>query len=62
MGSLGLNLIVSVIIGVFIGLGLGKIFGSVYLFIIIFAILGFAAGIYEIYRAVKMQLEKDSQP
>ena len=62
MGSLGLNLIVSVIIGVFIGLGLGKIFGSGYLFIIIFAILGFAAGIYEIYMAVKKQLEKDSQP
>ncbi|MHB8232337.1 MAG: AtpZ/AtpI family protein [bacterium] len=56
MGSLGLNLIVSVLIGIFIGFELDKYFGFEYLFLVIFLILGFLAGIYEIYRAVKREL------
>ncbi len=56
MSSLGLNLIISVLIGLFIGIELDKYLGLGYLFLIIFLILGFFAGIYEIYRAVKKEL------
>ncbi len=56
MSSLGLNLIISVLIGIFIGIEIDKYFGFKYLFFIVFLILGFAAGIYEIYKAVKREL------
>ncbi len=56
MSSLGLNLIISILFGIFIGLELDKYFGFKYLFLIIFVILGFLAGIYEIYRAIKKEL------
>ena len=58
MSSIGLNLIISVLIGVFIGMELDKYFGFEFLFLAIFSILGFAAGIYEIYKAVKRELDK----
>ncbi len=54
--SLGLNLIISVLIGIFIGIEIDKYFGYEYLFLVIFSILGFSAGIYEIYRAIKREL------
>ncbi len=57
MSSLGLNLIISVLIGIFIGIGIDKYSGYKYLFLIIFSILGFSAGIYEIYRAIKRELD-----
>ena len=56
MSSLGLNLIISVSIGIFIGIEIDKYFGFKYLFLIIFIILGLIAGIYEIYKAVKREL------
>lgn len=56
MSSIGLNLIISVLIGVFLGIELDKYFGYGYLFLIIFSIIGFAAGIYEIYKAIKKEL------
>ena len=56
MSSLGLNLIISVLIGIFIGIEIDKYFGFKYLFFIVFLILGFAAGIYEIYKSVKREL------
>jgi|YelNatPaOPRAMG01_1025707.scaffolds.fasta_scaffold25514_4 F0F1-type ATP synthase assembly protein I len=56
MSSLGLNLIISVLIGIFIGIEADKYFGFKYLFLIVFLILGFTAGIYEIYKAVKREL------
>lgn len=56
MSSLGLNLIISVLIGVFIGLEIDRYFGYSYLFLVIFSILGFVAGIYEIYKAIKREL------
>ncbi len=56
MSSLGLNLIISVLIGIFIGIEIDKYFGFDYLFLVVFLILGFTAGIYEIYKAVKREL------
>jgi F0F1-type ATP synthase assembly protein I len=58
MSSLGLNLIISVLIGIFIGIEIDKYFNFKYLFLAIFAILGFIAGIYEIYKAVKRELNE----
>ncbi len=57
MSSLGLNLIISVLIGVFIGLEIDRYFGYSYLFLVIFSIMGFLAGIYEIYKAIKRELD-----
>lgn len=56
MSSIGLNLIISTLIGIFIGIELDNYFRYKYLFLIIFPILGFIAGIYEIYKAVKKEL------
>lgn len=56
MSSLGLNLIISVLIGIFIGIEIDKYLGYGYLFLIIFSIAGFLAGIYEIYKAIKREL------
>ena len=58
MSSLGLNLIISVLIGIFIGIELDKYLNFKYLFLAIFAVLGFIAGIYEIYKAVKRELNE----
>jgi F0F1-type ATP synthase assembly protein I len=58
MSSLGLNLIISVLIGIFIGIELDKYLNFKYLFLAIFAMLGFIAGIYEIYKAVKRELNE----
>ncbi len=58
MSSLGLNLIISVIIGIFIGIEIDKYLNFKYLFLAIFAVLGFIAGIYEIYKAVKRELNE----
>jgi F0F1-type ATP synthase assembly protein I len=58
MSSLGLNLIISVLIGIFIGIEIDKYLNFKYLFLAIFAVLGFIAGIYEIYKAVKRELNE----
>ncbi|RZV39606.1 MAG: AtpZ/AtpI family protein [Candidatus Acidulodesulfobacterium acidiphilum] len=58
MSSLGLNIIISVLIGVFIGIEIDKYLNFKYLFLIIFSALGFIAGIYEIYKAVKRELNE----
>ena len=58
MSSLGLNLIISVLIGIFIGIELDKYLNFKYIFLAIFAMLGFIAGIYEIYKAVKRELNE----
>ena len=58
MSSLGLNLIISVLIGIFIGIEIAKYLNFKYLFLAIFAVLGFIAGIYEIYKAVKRELNE----
>jgi F0F1-type ATP synthase assembly protein I len=60
MSSLGLNLIISVLIGIFIGIEIDKYLNFKYLFLAIFAVLGFIAGIYEIYKAVKRELNEKS--
>ncbi len=60
MSSLGLNLIISVLIGTFIGIEIDKYLNFKYLFLAIFAVLGFIAGIYEIYKAVKRELNEKS--
>lgn len=56
MSSLGLNLMISSLIGFFIGYLIDKYFGFKFIFIIVFTLLGFAAGIYEIYKAIKKEL------
>ncbi len=58
MSSLGLNLIISVLIGIFIGIEIDKYLNFNYLFLAIFAVLGFIAGIYEIYKVVKRELNE----
>ncbi len=56
MSSLGLNLLISSLVGFFIGYLIDKYFGFKFIFMIIFTLLGFAAGIYEIYKAIKKEL------
>ena len=56
MSSLGLNLLISSLIGFFIGYLIDRYFGFKFIFMIIFTLLGFAAGIYEIYKAIKKEL------
>ncbi len=56
MSSLGLNVIISSVIGFAIGYYLDKYTGYDYLFVIIFTLIGFIAGIYEIYKQIKKEL------
>lgn len=56
MSSLGINLLISSMIGFFIGYLVDKYTGYEYLFVIIFTLLGFIAGIYEIYKQIKKEL------
>lgn len=50
--TIGLNLFVSVGVGAAMGLGLDKLFNTLPLFLIIFMILGFAAGLRTLWRAM----------
>ena len=51
--KLGVELISAIIVGLVIGLFLDNYFQSIPIFFIIFVILGFAAGIMNVFRSVK---------
>lgn len=50
LSSVGLSFVLAVVIGVLFGLWLDRIFGTTKVFFFIFFILGFVAGILNVYR------------
>jgi F0F1-type ATP synthase assembly protein I len=47
---IGINLFTHVLVGIFMGYGLDKFFETSPLFILIFIFLGFAAGMWQVYK------------
>ena len=50
LSSVGLSFVLAIVIGVLLGLWLDRVFGTHRLFFFIFFILGFVAGILNVYR------------
>jgi F0F1-type ATP synthase assembly protein I len=50
LSSVGLSFVLAIVIGVFVGLWLDRVFGTHRIFFFVFFILGFVAGILNVYR------------
>jgi ATP synthase protein I len=50
LSSVGLSFVLAIVIGVLLGLWLDRLFGTSRVFFFIFFILGFVAGILNVYR------------
>ena len=50
LSSVGLSFVLAIVIGVLVGLWLDRIFGTNRVFFFIFFVLGFVAGILNVYR------------
>jgi F0F1-type ATP synthase assembly protein I len=50
LSSVGLSFVLAIVIGVLVGLWLDRLFGTSRVFFFIFFILGFVAGILNVYR------------
>jgi ATP synthase protein I len=50
LSSVGLSFVLAIVIGVLFGLWLDRLFGTHRVFFFVFFILGFAAGILNVYR------------
>jgi ATP synthase protein I len=50
LSSVGLSFVLAIVIGVLVGLWLDRVFGTNRVFFFIFFILGFIAGILNVYR------------
>jgi len=50
LSSVGLSFVLAIVIGVLVGLWLDRVFGTHRIFFFVFFILGFVAGILNVYR------------
>lgn len=53
LGTLGLSLVIAMAIGVLVGTWLDRVTGWKPWFFVIFFVLGFAAGVLNVYRTIK---------